>query len=197
MALKYFTETLDFFGIPANTDSYARAGGMNGNWFARWYVRHKDGTPQTLGSGLEQHATEWRGTMKYDNSFGTETANGVHFSGTSVYNGSFSGGNNQQWAINQMLGYFMVYRPSSVTDFSDYEVVFETTNECDSEDPAIKLRYIFKFTPPIIFEYDGEIADKTSIKQTLDASNTLVNPLSRKTLIAIGAVTSFAKTKSR
>ena len=171
VALKYFTETLDFFGIPANTDSYARAGGMNGNWFARWYVRHKDGTPQTLGSGLEQHATEWRGTMKYDNSFGTETANGVHFSGTSVYNGSFSGGNNQQWAINQMLGYFMVYRPSSVTDFSDYEVVFETTNECDSEDPIIKLRYIFKFTPPIIFEYDGEIANKSAIKQTLEARN--------------------------
>ena len=35
------------------------------------------------------------------------------------------------------------------------------------------------------------------IRQTLDASNTLVKPLSRKTLIAIGAVTSFAKTKSR
>ncbi len=172
VALKYFTETLDFFGIPANTDSYARAGGMNGNWFARWYVRHKDGTPQTLGSGLEQHATEWRGSMSYaNNKFEAQTGNGVHFSGTSVYNGSFSEGNNQQWAIAGMLGYFVVYRPSSVTDFSNYEVVFETTDECDSEDPIIKLRYIFKFTPPIIFEYDGEIANKSAIKQTLDARN--------------------------
>lgn len=172
VALKYFTETLDFFGIPANTDSYARAGGMNGNWFARWYVRHKDGTPQTLGSGLEQHATEWRGSMSYaNNKFEVQTGNGVHFSGTNVYNGSFTGGISDQWAIAGMLGYFVVYRPSSVTDFSNYEVVFETTDECDSEDPAIKLRYIFKFTPPIIFEYDGEIANKSAIKQTLEARN--------------------------
>lgn len=174
VALNYFTEALDFFEVSANDSYYNRAGGMNGNWFARWYVRHKDGTPQTLGSGLEQHATEWRGTIYRDyndSQFKPQTDNGVHFSGTSVYNGSFSGGNNQQWAIAGMLGFFKVYRPSSVTDFSNYEVVFETTNECDSEDPAIKLRYIFKFTPPIIFEYDGEIANKSAIKQTLDARN--------------------------
>ena len=174
VALNYFTEALDFFEVSANDSYYNRAGGMNGNWFARWYVRHKDGTSQTLGSGLEQHATEWRGTIYRDyndSQFKPQTGNGVHFSGTSVYNGSFLGGNNQQWAVASMLGFFKVYRPSSVADFSNYEVVFETTNECDSEDPAIKLRYIFKFIPPIIFEYDGEIADKTSIKQTLDARN--------------------------
>ena len=126
------------------------------SYFGRWYVRDKNtGYRQPLAFGNGSQTTNWSIQMGYNNGFYDG-----NFDGGSIINNNSGekGSNSRDWAYDQMFGFLKIYVPTSVGDMmldcTDYEIVFECTDEYTSGMPAMKLRYIFQF--PTIGEFEGE-----------------------------------------
>ena len=140
VALKYRTEAITYLTDEGGVDK--------DNWYGRWYIRDKSTKiRETLGRGLTQDANQWMASIRLNGeTWENEEWNGVTFSDNCAYNCSKN--NNGDWVFQQMFGFFKVFWPSSISGFedcSDYEIVFEASNEYEGDDPVIKLRYVFQF----------------------------------------------------
>ena len=142
------------------------------SFFGRWYVRDKStGVRQPLkfaGNPVKADATNWVIQMGYSGSWFNGDSNGCSIVGDAAERGNTT----NDWNYTQMFGFLKVFLPTSVgstmLDASDYEIVFECTDEYDGSTPSMKLRYVFQF--PEIGDFEGEAntgATETTSTQTV------------------------------
>lgn len=139
------------------------------SFFGRWYIRNKDtGVRQSLSFGSTAQASTWAIQMGYNNGYFDGNSNGCAINDNAGEYGSTS----NDWSYAQLFGWFRVCLPTSIGtqmfEASDYEIVFECTDDYSGSSPVIKLRYIFQF--PEIGEFEGEAntgATETSSTQTV------------------------------
>lgn len=142
------------------------------SYYNRWYVRHKtSGVRQTLAlpGTVAQDATKWIIQTGYNGSFYVSESN---LQGWSVTNNAAERGSTDNTGYNDHFGHCQIYLPTSVgtkmLDASDYEIVFECTDEYAGGTPSMKVRYIYQF--PEIGEFEGEAntgATESSSTQTV------------------------------
>ena len=146
------------------------------SYYNQWYVRSKE--------------TGARQPLKFSNSDAADATSWVIKTGTNDSGSSFfvTESNPQGWTLTgnvagrgnagtdgytSHFGYSKFYIPTSIgtqmLDASDYEIVFECTDEYSGGTPIMKLRYIFQF--PEIGEFEGEAntgATETTSTQKVD-----------------------------
>lgn len=126
------------------------------SYFGRWYVRNKNtGYRQPLAFGSASQNSNWSIQMGYNGSW----YEGGFGGGSSINNNAGEkGSSTNDWAFAEMFGFLKIYVPKSVgtmmLDCTDYEIVFECTDDYSSGTPAMKLRYVFQF--PTIGDFEGE-----------------------------------------
>ena len=133
------------------------------SYYGRWYVRNKNtGLRQPLmfsGWNEDSDATNWAIKMFYQNN---NFQPGNWDSGAVINNnaGEQGASSRDSWDTNfaGFFGNLKIYVPISVgtmmLDCTDYEIVFECTDDYSSGTPAMKLRYVFQF--PTIGDFEGE-----------------------------------------
>ena len=133
------------------------------SYYGRWYVRNKNtGLRQPLmfaGWNDDSDATNWAIKMFYQNN---NFQPGNWDSGAVINNnaGEQGASSRDSWDTNfaGFFGNLKIYVPISVgtmmLDCTDYEIVFECTDDYSSGTPAMKLRYVFQF--PTIGDFEGE-----------------------------------------
>lgn len=128
---------------------------MQDSWYGRWYVRNKkNGEVQPLAFGNTQADDVWR---VYGSNEGGTYKNGSEYNGESISSNYLLNNSNSairtDWGVTSLnriqrtLGYLQVYAPtefSTMQGASDYEIVYEVTDEYTSGTPEFKLRYVFK-----------------------------------------------------
>lgn len=164
----YHEETMTaLLGAFDKTQAYNEAGKLTNNWYTRWYVRNSKGEKQSLTVG-EAQGTSW--VLGINSNDWDDSGNGVQLSSNTIFNGSCSSGGAQQWAVDKMLGYCQIFCPSSLGTLANcegYEIVFEASDECDLDNPNIKLRYIFQFPPLFTGKMNTDGVDAPIFVQTV------------------------------
>lgn len=146
------------------------------SFYGRWFVRNKTtGVRQALAFGSTAQASNWAIQMGYNSGYFDGSSNGC----TITDNAGEYGKTSVDWSYSQMFGWFRVSIPTSLgtqmLNASDYEIVFECTDDYSGGTPVMKLRYIFQF--PEIGDFEGEAnagATETSSTQTVDRDATSV-----------------------
>lgn len=146
------------------------------SFYGRWFVRNKTtGVRQALVFGSTAQTSNWAIQMGYHSGYFDGNSNGC----TITDNVGEYGKTSVDWTYEQMFGWFRVCIPTSIgtkmLNASDYEIVFECTDDYSGGTPVMKLRYIFQF--PEIGDFEGEAnagATETSSTQTVDRDATSV-----------------------
>ena len=147
--------------------------GSVSSFYGRWYVRNKEtGARQSLSFGNTAQTSTWAIQMGYNNGYFNGDSNGCAISN----NAGEYGATSNDWTYAQLFGWLRVCLPTSVgtqmLDASDYEIVFECTDEYDGSTPSMKLRYVFQF--PDVGEFEGDAntgAGESSSTQNVAVEN--------------------------
>ncbi len=170
---------------------------MKDSWYGRWYVRNKSTkAKQPLGFDGKQGDNVWNVFIYRDNGsysngdwYGITIANNQAYvsskTGTDASNHNYATYNTEK--IARSLGFLQIYAPSQYTklsDCTDYEIVYEVTDEYESGEPTIKLQYVFKFPEAVVFEGEANVnsatdsgtqaiaaADRTAASVAVDLTN--------------------------
>jgi len=145
------------------------------SYYNRWYILNKTTgvrQPIAFSNSASADASNWiiRTGRNSDTDFFVTPSN---LMGWSISDNAAGIGSTSESEFNRMFGYSIIYIPTSIGtqmfEASDYEIVFECTDDYSGSSPVIKLRYIFQF--PEIGEFEGEAnagATETSSTQTVD-----------------------------
>ncbi len=144
---------------------------MKDSWYGRWYVRNKSTkAKQQLAFNAEQGSDVWNVYIYKENgNFSQGEWYGIAIANNQAYVSSATGASNNTYTnfnpdkIARSLGFLQIYAPSQYTklsDCTDYEIVYEVTDEYESGEPTIKLQYVFKFPEAVVFE--GEANDNSA-----------------------------------
>lgn len=147
---------------------------MKDSWYGRWFVRNKEtGAVQPLAFGEAQADGVWSAYIGYNNGY----FKGDYFGGAISSNyatmssaATAAQGLDLQAAVTQEMGYLQIYAPTEYAKLqaaSDYEIVYEVTDEYTSGTPEFKLRYVFQIPS---FENEPNAGMETADKpQTVTA----------------------------
>lgn len=143
LRLNKHSEALSYFGKTEDE--------MKDSWYGRWSVRNKDtGTTQPLAIGASQADAVWSVYASVNSSYEDGGYLGDAISGNYVANNSGTEllyGATSADRAHRSIGYLQVYAPTEFATMqgaSDYEIVYEVTDEYTSGTPEFKLRYVFK-----------------------------------------------------
>lgn len=143
LQLNKHSEALSYFG-KGETD-------IKDSWYGRWSIRNKDsGATQPLAIGASQADAVWNVYASVNSSYEDGGYLGDAISGNYVVNNSGTEllyGATSADRAHRSIGYLQVYAPtefSTMQGASDYEIVYEVTDEFTSGTPEFKLRYVFK-----------------------------------------------------
>ncbi|MBQ8714072.1 MAG: hypothetical protein IJ552_02560 [Prevotella sp.] len=143
LQLNKHSEVLSFFGKTEDE--------MKDSWYGRWSIRNKDtGTTQPLAIGASQADAVWSVYASVNSSYEDGGYLGDAISGNYVVNNSGTEllyGATSADRAHRSIGYLQVYAPTEFATMqgaSDYEIVYEVTDEYTSGTPEFKLRYVFK-----------------------------------------------------
>lgn len=144
--LNYHQMVLDYFGKTEDE--------MKDVWHADWSVRDKNSRGiQPLRKGNEQGADVWSAYVGYNGNY----FDGSYFGATLNQNYIYAGwgtandkGTNLSEAVHQMLGYLQLYAPSAyakIQGASDYEIVYQVTDDYHGGMPTMTSRFVFRISP--------------------------------------------------
>jgi hypothetical protein len=161
------SDVLSFFGKSAQQMG-------NDGWYARWFIRAKGNSDAKQNIDLTNggQTSNWAIAPDYDNGnwstwLWVKDGNIVNVS-TAI-----DGQAKNDWYVNRALCHSRIQIPntySKLSELSDYEIVYEAAANYTSGDPDITLRYVWKITPPVTFEYDGEIANTVAVTQQMTSA---------------------------
>jgi len=155
---------------------------MQDSWYGRWYVRNKEnGEVQPLAFGNTQADDVW--SVYGSNESGTYK-DGSEYNGESISSNYLLNNSNSAimtgWGVTSLnriqrtLGYLQVYAPTEFATMqgaSDYEIVYEVTDEYTSGTPEFKLRYVFKI-PAFENEPNTSMTEDTKPQTVTDRNAT-------------------------
>lgn len=152
--------------------------------YAKWYVESPSGDKQPIvGGNVANDASKWSADLM-DSGLGTwqDEANVLKFytdqsgnpksSSHQIEQGDYSGGD--AWTLQiAKAGGFYVPQNTHTSDFVDYKIVFEFSDDYDTStngaDPGYRLKYIWTIVDPSAFTGDQNTGGATaSTTQTVD-----------------------------
>lgn len=143
LQLNKHSEVLSYFGKTEDE--------IKDSWYGRWSIRNKEsGVMQPLKMGNTQAEGSWSVYASVNSNYEEGGYLGNAISGNYVVNNSGTEllyGATSADRAHRSIGYLQVYAPTALVtmkDASDYEIVYEVTDEYTSGTPDFKLRYVFK-----------------------------------------------------
>ena len=143
LQLNKHSEVLSYFGKTEDE--------IKDSWYGRWSIRNKEsGVTQPLKMGNTQAEGSWSVYASVNSNYEDGGYLGNAISGNYVVNNSGTEllyGATSADRAHRSIGYLQVYAPTALVtmkDASDYEIVYEVTDEYTSGTPDFKLRYVFK-----------------------------------------------------
>ena len=143
LQLNKHSEVLSYFGKTEDE--------IKDSWYGRWSIRNKEsGVTQPLKMGNTQAEGSWSVYASVNSNYEEGGYLGNAISGNYVVNNSGTEllyGATSADRAHRSIGYLQVYAPTALVtmkDASDYEIVYEVTDEYTSGTPDFKLRYVFK-----------------------------------------------------
>lgn len=143
LQLNKHSEVLSYFGKTEDE--------IKDSWYGRWSIRNKEsGITQPLKMGNTQAEGSWSVYASVNSNYEEGGYLGNAISGNYVVNNSGTEllyGVTSADRAHRSIGYLQVYAPTALVtmkDASDYEIVYEVTDEYTSGTPDFKLRYVFK-----------------------------------------------------
>ena len=142
--LNIHKDVLDYFGKTEDE--------MKDVWHADWSVRDKSSRGiQTLRKGNAQGDDVWSAYVGYNGNY----FDGNYFGATLNQNYIYAGcqtttTENRSDAVHQMLGYLQLYAPSAYATMqgaSDYEIVYQVTDDYHGGMPTMTSRFVFRISP--------------------------------------------------
>lgn len=141
--LNIHKDVLDYFGKTEDE--------MKDVWHADWSVRDKSSRGiQTLRKGNAQGDDVWSAYVGYNGNY----FDGNYFGATLNQNYIYAGwgtandnGTSLADAVQNMLGYLQLYAPSAYTSMqgaSDYEIVYQVTDDYHGGMPTMTSRFVFR-----------------------------------------------------
>jgi hypothetical protein len=144
----------------------------NGYYIA-WYVQKKsNGEKQQINVSASQ-SEKW-GLIVNNNPW-PWTNSGTVLSLDNITDTGYRPGNMNSYGFEQVMGKCTVTIPNTISggtiaDWSDYQIVCEATDSYTGGEFQPKVRYTWSITPPVTFEYDGEIANTVAVTQQMTSA---------------------------
>jgi len=144
----------------------------NGYYIA-WYVQKKsNGEKQQINVSASQ-SEKW-GLIVNNNAW-PWTNSGTVLSLDNKTDTGYGPGNMNSYGFEQVMGKCTVTIPNTISggtiaDWSDYQIVCEATDSYTGGEFQPKVRYTWSITPPVTFEYDGEIANTVAVTQQMTSA---------------------------
>ena len=125
---------------------------MKDSWHADWSVRDKSSRAiQSLRKGNTQGDDVWSAYVGYNGNFFDGSYYGASLNQNYIYAGcQTTTTENRSDAVHQMLGYLQLYAPtaySTIQAASDYEIMYQVTDDYQGGMPTMTSRFVFRISP--------------------------------------------------